>query len=51
MGSKSKEKCSHPGHSHWSQRSDGHTETVMQRSNVMGALNQGLGIQWREGDF
>lgn len=49
MGSKSKKKCSHPGHSHWSQRSD--TETVMQRSSVMGALSQGLGIQWREGDF
>lgn len=51
MGSESKEKCSHPGHSHWSQRSDSRKETVMQRSSVMGALSQGLEIQWREGDF
>lgn len=51
MGSKSKEKCSHPGHSHWSQRSYSGTETVMQRSSVMGVLSQGLAIQWREGDF
>lgn len=45
MGSKSKEKCSHPGHSRWSQRSDSRMEIVMQRSSVMGALSQGLEIQ------